>query len=56
MVSPINDLRLIVVVGRVVMEVLVSVVVVRIMGVRILMVAGILLFLVGISHERHEPL
>jgi hypothetical membrane protein len=43
------------VVGRGVMEVLVSAVVVRIMVVRIL-VAGILLSLVGISHERPEPL
>lgn len=55
MVPPINDLRLMAVVGRVVMEVLVSAVVVRIMVVRIL-VAGILLSLVGISHERPEPL
>lgn len=56
MVPPIDGLRLIAVVGRVVMEVLVSVVVVRIMVVRILLVVGILLFLVGISHKRPKPL
>lgn len=56
MVPPINDLGLMAMVGRVVMEVLVSVVVVRIMVVRILVVADILLLLVCISHERPEPL